>query len=742
MDTSPEHYLKGVDLDNCAKEPIHIIGKTQRHGVLVVCDAQDLKITQAGENTEHFFGFHSEELLQEPLGWLLTVEDLEYLKSVLHSKEDTLPREVVINNSKFLMQARVSQKQFLLDFEPLTHHGNSFLFQRKLTQILNSLKSPENVEDLSAATAAMVKNIFQYDRVMIYRFDEEWNGEVIAESKNPGMESWLGLHYPATDIPEQSRKLFLRQRVRMISDVAYHPAKIHPQISPVTGKPLDISSSGLRAVSPIHIEYLENMGVGASITAAIVVKGKLWGLIACHHASAKFLDFYQRESLRFIAQIFSTEITLLETNTFIARAALSENIRNQLALQLKQFKNPITALTQEKVKYTDLISCGGGAVYFKGKWKLNGDTPDIAQLESLLHNFLMHQSKSLFYTHHLSQDFREAKAYREKASGLLSLKISNNKFIFWFRPEVVQEVNWGGNPHNKAFYNEAQQRLSPRRSFEKWTQKRTGFSEKWQVLDLNMARSLRENISYVLLMQQREEIEALNVRLFEANKELELFSYGLSHDLRAPIRGLEAYLQILQEDHGRKLDENAEKLLDDSQKQIGKMNALIENILEYSRITHHGKLEIKTIDTPDLIRNVLDFHNIKVLYPRTTLNVQHDLPKMTGDRRMLFQLWSNLIGNAFKYSSKKENPAVNIGFRLKNNHPVFFVQDNGIGIHPEYKEKIFETFNRATGRKFEGTGIGLAIAKKIVEKHRGKIWVDSKEHIGSAFYFYLDALNK
>ncbi|WP_051205385.1 ATP-binding protein [Salinimicrobium xinjiangense] len=556
------------------------------------------------------------------------------------------------------------------------------------------------------------------------------------------MDSWLGLHYPATDIPAQSRKLFLEHRIRVITDVNYKPVPVLPEISPLTKEPLDLSRSGLRAVSPIHIEYLQNMGVGASLTSAIVVKGKLWGLIACHHITKKFPHFYQRESVRFLAHLLSGELALFETTGQIKSFELAENIRRQLVAQMKYHKDLLHALTRDSVQFTDLISCGGDAVFIMNKWELKGNTPNVEQLKSLLYNFIEKQPKSIFLTTNLSDHFPEAKAYQAKASGLLSLRIAENKYIFWFKPEEVQVVNWGGNPGNKAFYNEEKQRLSPRKSFEKWSQKLTGISQPWGELDKSIARSLREDISHFLLAQQREEIEALNSKLVEANKELELFSYGLSHDLRAPVRGMDGYLSIIEEDYAKDLNDEGKQMLHMTRALTEKMNNLIDDILEYSRLSHSEGIEIKEVETSKLIREVLEFFHLEQSFPNSEIKLQPQMPSMYGDRRMLFQLWANLLNNALKYSAETEKPLIEVGTTVKKGSEVFYVRDNGIGIDPGDKERIFETFQRAVGSRFKGTGIGLAIVKKIAEKHMGEVWVESIPGEGSQFYFYLGDLRK
>lgn len=733
--TSFKNYDK-LDLQNCSREPIHIIGKTQAHGVLISCDPQNFKITQVGENVSDFFGVSPEELLGSNLSCLLGETQVKELGEQLNSKELSLSKDVRINETNFLMLTHYSGSSLILDFEPYYEVDDPYFFQKQLSLILNKFQEAKSVNQLCEAATLLTKKIFGYNRVMIYKFDEEWNGEVVAESKEEGMGSWLGLHYPATDIPEQARQLFLKTRVRIISDVNYSAVPITPELSPLTGEPLDISRSGLRAVSPIHIEYLKNMKVGASLTAAIIVKGKLWGLIACHHKTAKHLDFYQRESCRFLAQMFSTELSLHVNNTLISQVKHSESIRQQLVLQMKGESDVVKVLSEGEVNFTQLISCGGGAIFMKGHWKVVGITPEEKQLESLL-DFIKEQPKSLFLTRNLSAVFPEAKAFKEAVSGVICLKISENTYIFWFKPEKIQEVNWGGNPQDKASYNEKEQRLSPRESFEKWTEKLTGVSEAWKKTDKEMVRALRENISYVMLLHQQMEIEALNTQLVETNNELKLFSYGLSHDLRAPVNGMEGILTIFDEEHREELSEEGQLLLKMSRDLNKNMSILIDNILEYSRLNNSGELEISRVDTSELIEEVLEFVNAKGSYPKTILNIQSQLPAMKGDRRVLFQLWANLLNNALKYSAEEENPRVEVGITIKKAREVFYIKDNGIGIPSEFLKKIFEAFKRAAGGDFKGTGVGLAIVKKVIEKHNGEIWVESELEKGSEFYFYL-----
>lgn len=729
-------YPTSVNLENCAKEPIHIIGNTQEFGLLLVADLYTFKIVQTGNNTFQFLSREPKDLLGKDLGEILGKTVVSQYKVQLEEQEKLSTQDLRIEDKDFLLMANISEGHLLLDLEPLKEADP---VQGEAKNIFMDFKQRGFSEDIFQKTTRLAKKYFGYDRVMIYKFDEEWNGEVVAEAREPEMQSWYGLHYPASDIPEQSRAMFLKNGLRMISDVNYTPVPIQPGLSPVTKTTLNISLSSLRAVSPIHIEYLKNMGVGASLTAAIEVKGKLWGLMACHHRIPKFLNFYNRESCLFLARMLAMELAIAETDTYIQKGSQMEQKREQLVQQIRAFQDVPKGLCEGQVKFTDLFPCGGGALYVNGKWNYLGNHPAPEDLQELLKIFLISCKETLYYTETLGKVFPEAEKYKEVASGLLSLRLAENKYLLWFRPEALQTVEWGGDPNNKVFYNQEEQRLSPRKSFEKWTELKQGTSLPWKDYDFNAAKALAENLSYEFLARQRNEIEALNTELSEANKELELFSYGLSHDLKAPIRGIEGLLDIILEEHVENIDPQGLNYLERIAKLSKKLELLIEDILAYSRMSHSRNLKLEDIDTEELLEEVMEFISAKAQYPLARILLQEGLPRIFGDRKMLVQVWSNLLNNALKYSRRTANPTVKIGSTIQGGKQIYFVKDNGIGIPENLRESIFEPFKRAVGSDFEGSGIGLALVQKIVDKHGGEIWVESEPGESSIFYLYLPA---
>ncbi len=732
-----KQYQENVNLTNCDKEPIQIIPFTQDYGFLLVCEPATLQILQVGENVERFLGLKKDAILNQNLAQILPEDALQQFQNIEEKPINFSVEKVNIGNAAWFMLPTLHDKHLLIDFEPWEEIAEPLLLQKELSQLINFLDNAQSIPEMAAQTVKMVRESFGYDRVMLYEFDAEWNGEVIAEEKQKEMKSWLGLRYPASDIPKPAREIFLQQGVRMIADVQYKAAALVPKISPLTQKPLNIAKSELRGVSPIHIQYLKNMKVGASLTAAIIVDGDLWGLLACHHNNAKKINYYQRQTCKFLTQVFSNKLSLENSKTYFNKLEKSDNFRKELVMQMQHSKILLEALTAFKTKFTNLVSCSGGALILDGTIKLLGKTPTEKEIINLKEECLKNRPENVYFQRNLGASFPSAKAYSQNASGILSLRLdqSNKNFVLWFRPEEAQEVSWGGKPEIINNPDDLAS-MSPRTSFEKWTTKQSGISKAWKSYDIKAAENLLENISAFRLAQKKDKVARLNNQLSLANKELETFSYTVSHDLRAPLRGIKSYLKILQEDLAEGKTEELPQIVETMTTATAEMDALIENLLNYAK-NAAGNIRPTKIALVALIENILKKNNVAKNYPQTKIEIIPNLPNIFGDAQMIEQLFTNLLENALKYSAEKQDAHIKIGFEKQQQNTVFYIKDNGIGFKEEDAKKLFEPFIRLAPKNIEGSGIGLATVKKVIEKHQGKIWAESEPGKGSVFYFIL-----
>ncbi|QDH23190.1 sensor domain-containing diguanylate cyclase [Saccharibacillus brassicae] len=523
-----------IDLTNCDKEPIHIPGMIQPNGVLLAARRTSAgKIVQCSRNSNDLLGRTPDELLGSSLADLIGQEamndllerdlnaaassDLQYLK--LQIEVDGLP-------VRFTTVAHESEGLLILELELETDDEEGDDDFRWIRTFFVKLKQSANRYTASQAAAEQVKEILGYDRVMIYEFDKQWNGKVIAEAKEPGLEPFLGHHYPASDIPKQARELYLRNWLRTIVDVNYTPVEIVPTVQPLTGRPLNLSLSVLRSVSPLHVEYLHNMGVGATVTISLIHDGQLWGMITCHHYSPKYVSHRIRNLCNFLGAFFSNEL--------YQRQQLDEyqaelRLRTEASKIAKIFignSSPfqvVEELYASERRLLDLMGASGAAVSYNDKLLLFGETPPPGDIRELAGWMGGKTSNYTYRTDRLSLEFPPAVSYKEKASGALYVALSpgQQNYIIWFRPEVLQIVDWAGDPAKAVIQDNDGMRLSPRKSFEKWRQVVQSTAFDWKTEELNALFELRAVVDNQTKsdLQRAEEQALQNSRVLRQNEQ-------------------------------------------------------------------------------------------------------------------------------------------------------------------------------------------------------------------------------
>jgi light-regulated signal transduction histidine kinase (bacteriophytochrome)/ActR/RegA family two-component response regulator len=516
----PDNMINSVDVTNCDREPIHIPGAILPHGAMLVLDADTLEVLQAAGDTSRLLGVPLEELLGQSVIALFRPDQIENLRGLAAALDLVKPRHLldpqmrVIINQPLDASLHRSAGLLVLEFEaadPSDRFAADPL--AGVQEMVRGFDESPSLKALCQLAAERVRNVARYDRVLVYRFMHDGSGWVIAESREPHLEPFLDLHYPAADIPQQARALYVKNWLRLITQVDYDAAPLIPAANPRTGEPLDMSQAILRNVSPIHREYLRNMGIDASMSISIIRGGKLWGLIACHHYSQRILPQHLRAICELFGSMFSLQLEAREKGEQFDERLASRMVLQNLMLNLASADDYAVGLTKESPNLLDYIHCGppsaddtrqgGVAVSVKGQLTFLGTTPSQSQILSLVEWLDAHVPKNdgIFSTDRLGEVWPPSAAFADVASGVLVISVSQelSDFIIWFRPELVGTSNWAGEPTKLIANGPNGDRLSPRKSFEMWKETVRGRSLPWTSADLDAAFDLRVSLLHVVL---------------------------------------------------------------------------------------------------------------------------------------------------------------------------------------------------------------------------------------------------
>ena len=496
-----------IDLSNCEREPIHLPGSIQPHGVLLGLREPDLTVVQVSANLADLLGVPPDDALGRPVhevvrGALATALREAAGESSDPSEHYPLSSTVEVGGVPVAVDALLHRSDGLLVVElepgagPLTF-DSTYRATRAAVARVSRAAGPR---ELYRVAAEEVRRLTGFDRVMVYRFDEDWNGEVVAEDRLESLNSFLGLRYPATDIPAQARALYRRNWLRLITDVSYRPAPLRPVDNPVTGAPLDLSHSTLRSVSPIHVEYLHNMGVSASMSISLLDRGELWGLIACHHYSGPHRPPYEvRAAAEFLGQALSLRLVATTEDVELRRAVQArDHLAALTAMVAKESQPAAVALTRSVPNLLDLVPAAGVAVSLDGVWASAGEVPAEAVVRELVRRVTAAapDAADVVALESVPTEHPALAAHQDTLCGALVVVLSPDQFVVWTRPEQVRTVEWGGDPHNKAIARREGDtvRLSPRKSFERWQEVVRQRSTPWTAAQTEVAGQLRANL--------------------------------------------------------------------------------------------------------------------------------------------------------------------------------------------------------------------------------------------------------
>jgi light-regulated signal transduction histidine kinase (bacteriophytochrome) len=736
-----------VDLTNCAQEPIHNPGLIQPHGVLLALDEENLAVLQASANAGEILGRPDDDLPGARIGdllgpylarsiraWAETSLDEpnpSYLATIaVGGRDHARPFDAIIHRSEGV---------HVLELEPSSGSQGSFLDVYPLIRgFLDHHEGTSSLEEVCGRAATEIRRITSFDRVLIYQFNEEWDGTVIAEDRNDALPSYLGLRFPAADIPAQARELYRLSRVRLIADVDYTPVPIVPPRNPLTGRALDLSHATLRSVSKVHLEYMANMGTAASMSISIIRDGRLWGLISCHNRTPKFAPFAVRTACDLLGQILALQIAAKQQQAEFEQKVIRKEIQPRLLAAMADAEEFVEGLVRLSGDLLSLAGADGAVILHDGQCIRIGRTPDEEQVGRIA-DWLEHAGRDdLFVTDSLPRHLPWADGIKDLACGLLAIATSkiHRGYLMWFRPEVIRTVRWAGDPVKPKGDDEG--RIHPRKSFESWKETVKQRSRGWLSAEIEAATELRNAIVGIVLKRAEERAE-LSAELERSNCELEAFSYSVSHDLRAPFRHIVGYSEMLREMEETNLSTEGKRFVDtiiDSAQYAG---TLVDNLLAFSRMgrttIHPVPIDMNTL-TREVIRDVmLESGDRKVTWD------VGDLPPVEGDLMMIRLAVSNLASNALKYTRPRAEAVIQIRGETSGAESIFSVRDNGIGFDMRYADKLFGVFQRLHRmEEFEGTGIGLANVRRIVARHGGRVWGEGQVDRGATFSFALPSL--
>jgi light-regulated signal transduction histidine kinase (bacteriophytochrome)/CheY-like chemotaxis protein/HPt (histidine-containing phosphotransfer) domain-containing protein len=747
-----EDYDKLLEqaLARCAAEPIHLAGAIQGHGVLLAFDSEGV-VRMASDNLKTLFCRSAAEAIGRPVNELIGQASLEALLATIdESREAGYSSPLLLHanccgDQPLALSALMHSSDGLnvLELKPAADRDTETIERlfRAARQSIWRFDKETDIKRYCQYVAEEMRMITGFDRVKVYEFDSRWNGEVIAESRNDVLPSLLGHHFPARDIPPQARALYEKNLVRIMADTESPTVAIVPTLNPLTGRPLDLGHSIFRAISPIHVEYIRNMGVRSTITVSLLHNGRLWGLIACHDARPRRVPSYLRELIEFLGKTISMKLSALGNQ---ARSDSMEKVRQRLQALTEVVRTARTIdplISGLDADYLSLAGASGSFIALENASYRIGQVPADAELIALL-DWLRRQEfvDGVLAVDCLSALYPPALEYCHTASGLLAIALDsrNQNFILWFRPEVVRSIPWAGNPSSQVSLDaDGRPRIDPRRSFDVWLETTRATSDPWTNASIDAVKLFSFSIVQLLMQQALQRIDTADA----ANKAKGEFLANMSHEIRTPMNAIIGltYLLLQSETAPQNRD-----YLDKINTSANNLLRILNDVLDFSKI-EADRLTIEEV-VFDLDRVLDNVGTLTALQAQEkdvefVVDVAPNCPmQLWGDSLRLEQVLVNLAGNAVKFTEQGEivmtvKPVADAGGEVVLH---FTVSDTGIGMNPEQMARLFQPFTQADGsttRRFGGTGLGLSICRRLVEMMGGSITASSEPGKGTEFSF-------
>lgn len=705
-----------VDLQNCADEPIHVPGHIQPHGALLFFSATGLlegfsaNIADIVATAPALGQPYAELGLPQPVTELIG----ECIATMEDGEAAPMVAAVAVGGHEYDCVVHAHLDRVLVEFEARDVSTDEVAqFAIKAHASIDRLRRQRTIDGLLETAVRQVREFTGFDRVMAYVFRSDDSGDVVAEARRDDLVPYRGQRYPAGDIPPQARRLYVLNTLRMIADVGYHAV---PLLGAPDAAPLDLSFAVLRSVSPIHVEYLQNMGVGASMSVSIVVGGRLWGLIACHHMAPKRVPYSVRMAADVLAQVIAATVQSLESRADAALVEHAAKVRTSLVESLLLEEDPLEALAQhgdgllESTHAQALVVAQYGRVVCRGIDQALGDAI-VASLPAEAHDMLVRAC--------LKEWPDDLQARLGKWAGLLALPFDppSGGWCVLLRTEQIEHVAWGGKPE-KSRAGRLGERLTPRGSFEAWHETVRGCAHPWEDGILTHARMMLGELARVS-NSRRAQTEATRAQLLAM----------LGHDLRDPLNSINMAGMVLERTDsgggaGAAAGATSKGMLGKRiQSSSNRMQRMIGQVLDMSRIDRGMALgvELQPVDLAALVEDMVE--EARLAYPTIVYDLRTDGPAFVlADGGRLGQVISNLLSNA-RHHGEPNQPIV-IRLTRADGHAVLEIANAGAPIPADTESTLFNPFKRASlhnPRNRTGMGLGLYIAQQIVREHVGEL---------------------
>jgi light-regulated signal transduction histidine kinase (bacteriophytochrome) len=710
-----------VDLHNCAEEPIQRPGSIQPHGALLFLSDAGL-VEGWSANIAAVTG--AGPALGQPFAALgLPGAVAELIQECLDTLDDgAAPASVTalsIDGREYDCVVHAHMHRVLVEFEARDVGMEEVAqFAIKAHSSIDRMRRQRSIGGLLETAVRQVRDFTGFDRVMAYRFRSDDSGDVVAEARRDDLVPYLGQRYPAGDIPPQARRLYVLNTLRMIADVGYHAV---PLLGAPDAVPLDMSFAVLRSVSPIHVEYLQNMGVGASMSVSIVIHGRLWGLIACHHMRPKRVPYSVRMAADVLAQVIASNVQGIEAHEDAELVEHAAKVRTSLVESLLLEDDPLDALVEhgdgllESTHAQALVVSQYGRIVCRGVDQALGDAI-VASLPAEAHDVV---------THGCVKEWPDAiQPLLGKWAGMLALPFDppSGGWCVLLRTEQIEEVAWGGKPE-KTRAGPLGERLTPRGSFEAWHETVRGRAHPWEDGILTHARMMLGELARVS-NARRAQTESTRAQLLAM----------LGHDLRDPLNSINMAGMVLERTDGGNTKGALGKRIQSSS---NRMQRMIGQVLDMSRIDRGMSLGI-ALQPVDLAALTCDMvEEARLAYPAIVYDVHTAGPAFVlADEGRLGQVISNLLSNARHHG--EPNQPITIRLAPRDGLAVLEVANAGAPIPPETAAALFNPFKRSAlnnPRNRTGMGLGLYIAQQIVREHEGEIDYRYEDNEGGRVVF-------